>query len=236
MISLKNVSVNYPIYNTSEKLFRKNLVRLCTGGVLFNDSSGVYVKALEDISIEFHEGEIVGLVGHNGSGKTTMLRVLAGIYPPTNGYISIKGSVTTLFEVGAGLEAELTGVDNIKRLLTLFNFDFKQRDFKDIVNDIATKSGLGIYIYMPVRTYSAGMNMRLIFTIATYKDPEILLIDEIFAVGDGQFSEYSENRLKEMRERSRLTVIASQNMNLLRKICNRIIKLESGKIIDIVYE
>ena len=184
--------------------------------------------ALEDISFKAERGEVVGLIGRNGSGKTTILRLLAGIFPPDKGEIAIKGRIGTLIAVGAGFHPHMTGEENI--FLNGSILGMTKEEISRKYDDIVEFAEIGDFIDSPVSTYSSGMRIRLGFSIATAVDPDILLLDEILAVGDRKFITKCYNRIDNLRENS-ATIFVSHNMNQIARICTSVIVCHEGKIV-----
>lgn len=231
-INLNNVSLAFPVVSETGASLRKQLVKMSTGGVISSGHDAtVFVQALNSINLTLKDGDRVGLIGHNGSGKSTLLRVLAGIYTPSSGIRTVDGTARALFELGVGIDHELTGRANIGRLARLYGFPVKK-----VLEDIASIeefSGLGGYLDLPVRSYSSGMQLRLIFSISTLYPSDILLIDEVFGVGDEGFQLKAKARMEEMMESSKIVVIASHSKELINKFCNKTVKLEAGRIVEI---
>lgn len=204
-------------------------MNIATGGALAKDASNqVTVRALDDLSFEFHEGDRIGLIGNNGSGKSTLLQVLAGIYEPTSGELSVHGRVTSMLGITLGMDAESTGLDNIYLRGRLMGIEKKTID--DLVDEIADFAGIGEFLHLPMRTYSSGMSMRLAFAVATSVEAEIILMDEWLSVGDAEFVVKAKERLTSLVNKARLLVIASHNHEIISDQCNRVIHLEHGKI------
>ncbi len=232
LIALENLSLTFPIITEAGASLRKQLVRMSTGGVISSDSSHtVHIQALKNINLTLKDGDRVGLIGHNGSGKSTLLRTLAGIYTPSNGTISVQGSVRALFELGVGTDHELSGRANIDRLARLYGFPLEK--VQADIAEIEEFCGLGGYLDLPIRSYSSGMQLRLIFAISTLYPSDILLIDEVFGVGDETFQEKAKQRMENMMKGSKIVVMASHSKELINKFCNKTIKLESGNIVEI---
>ncbi len=221
-ISARNIFLHYPIfgYKSSESLSSGNLKNL------HRSKFGHYLTALENISFDIEEGEGIGLVGRNGSGKSTLLRVLGGIYTPTAGSLSIKGKVTSMFSVNLGVQRNATGRENI--VLRGIIKGLSQGEIRAKMDDIIAFSELESVIDFPVRTYSSGMAMRLSFSIATSFEHEILLLDEWIGAGDRQFQNKAAERMNNVVDHSRITVIASHNRALLKRICTKLIWLDEG--------
>lgn len=232
-IKFSNVSIEYPLYCTASAMsIRSDMVKALTGGVLRQSkgSSPLVVRALSQVSFDIAKGDIVGFVGHNGSGKTTLLRTIMGIYKPIEGCVHVNGKVKSLIEIGAGLEPELSGVENIKRLLLLSGNgkDTFIKNYQSIVNF----SGLGNYVHLPVQTYSSGMMMRLLYSVMMYESADIMLMDEFFSVGDKDFSKKVERDIHEKISNTSILVIATHNYQTVKKYCNRVFKMENGKVTE----
>ncbi len=228
-IIFENVSIEFPIFNATGRSLTSSLLKVATGGLLDADPNGrVLVRALSHLNFKIKEGERVGLVGHNGAGKSTMLRALSGAYYPTKGNVTVSGSVGSLIDISLGINPEATGRENIYirgALLGLSKADI-QKQFREIVEF----SELGEFIEMPVRTYSSGMHLRLAFAVSTIVRPEILLMDEWLSVGDESFKNKAESRLEELVSSTKILVIASHSRELITATCNRVIWLEHGQI------
>lgn len=232
-VKINKVSLDFPIYNTKTLSLRHNLLRLSTGGRISSEAGKTtVVRALDDINLDIKDGDSVGLIGHNGSGKSTLLRLLAGIYSPTAGNISKSGKVTTVFELGAGIDPELTGKENILRVAMLQGADFHQAH--NLLDEVTDFCGLGDFINLPVRVYSSGMTMRLMFGVATSVMPEIFLVDEMISTGDSEFQDKALQRMKDISKASKIFVLASHDRDMINTMCNKIIRLEHGKIVEVV--
>ncbi|BBO60094.1 ABC transporter ATP-binding protein [Mycoavidus sp. B2-EB] len=228
----KNVTVQYPIYNSRSQSLRNQLVRIGTGGRIEGEAGRIQiVTALKEVSFELKKGDAVGLVGHNGAGKSTMLRTMAGIYTPVAGQIIREGSVATVLEMGAGMDPELTGYENITRIAVLMGMSIAQIHKK--TPEIEEFTQLGNFLNLPVRTYSAGMATRLMFAVATSTQPDILLVDEIFGTGDAEFQVKARERMEALISSVGIFVFASHDVDLVRSYCNRFFKLEHGNVVEI---
>jgi ABC-2 type transport system ATP-binding protein len=188
------------------------------------------VSALKNINFEAHDGDRIALVGDNGSGKSTLLRVISRVYPPTSGTVNILGNVSPMFDATLGMNMDATGFENIQIAGTIWGMTRSQ--VKNSVDDIADFTELGEYLKVPVRTYSNGMMLRLAFAIATVRDPEILLIDEIIGVGDMGFFEKAFTRLQKLVERSRILIVAAHDHNILRRLCDKAVWLSHGTLVQ----
>lgn len=231
-IKAVNVGVQFPIFNSSHRSLKRSLLNATTGGRVAQDSKQhVVVRALENIDLDLKEGDRVGLFGHNGSGKTTLLRVLSGVYSPTEGSLDVKGSTATLLDISLGMDGEATGYENIRIRGLLMGLSLKEIDA--LTDEIAEFSDLGDYLNMPMRTYSSGMSMRLGFAVSTSIHADIVLMDEWLSVGDADFKEKASERLNKMVDTASILVIASHDLGLIEKTCNKIITMEHGRIIDV---
>ena len=226
-LKLENVGVDFPIFNSSSRSLTNSLVSAATGGRISADKSRhVTVKALNNINLEINSGDRLGIVGHNGSGKSTLLRVLAGIYEPTTGSISRSGKIASLIDIGLGINPENTGKENIYlrgQLMGLGN-----REISKKFDDIIEFAELGEFIQLPVRTYSSGMLLRLAFAVSTSITADILIMDEWLSVGDGDFAERAEQRLRNLVNNSEILIIASHSKKLIETASRRTLWLENG--------
>lgn len=231
-IRMNNVSVDFPIYNTTGRSLKNQLMQAATGGRMGSNEQGrVVVRALQSISLEFKEGDRVGVVGHNGAGKSTLLRVISGVYEPIEGCLEVQGKITTMIDLSLGMDGEATGIENIYLRGALLGFNRQWLSSK--ISDIVDFAGLGDFIRMPLRTYSTGMQMRLAFSIATLVQPEIILMDEWLTVGDADFKEKAQQRLHEIVQKSSILIIATHSPELVEKVCNRTIQLDRGNLISV---
>ena len=229
-IVLKNVVTEFPIYGSQPSLRKALFGRV--GGVLQSGNGAgrrVIVRALDNVSLTIEHGDQLGILGHNGAGKSTMLRVLAGIYQPSHGTIGIDGLVSPLFNVSPGLDMDDTGYENIVTCGLLLGMSCDEIERK--LPEIEAFTELNDYLSLPVRTYSTGMLVRLGFAIATAIDPEILLLDEGLGAGDARFAARAAKRVHALIERSSIMVLASHSDDLIRQMCNRAILLDRGRIL-----
>jgi ABC-type polysaccharide/polyol phosphate transport system ATPase subunit len=188
----------------------------------------IKVRALQDVNLQIGEGERVGILGHNGAGKSTLLKLLAGIYPPTKGELHVEGRISSLFDIVLGFEPEATGWENMAYRAYLQGET--PRSLKPKMDAIAEFSELGDFLKMPVRYYSAGMMIRLAFSIATAIEPQILLIDEVLSVGDLSFQNKARQRMKDMMAKAQLIVMVSHDLASLINMCDRAVWLDHGRI------
>jgi ABC-2 type transport system ATP-binding protein/lipopolysaccharide transport system ATP-binding protein len=228
-VRLRGVSVEFPVYTTNSRSLKRLLLQRRHAGNIGTDSHDrVSVRALTDIDLDIRHGDRLALLGVNGAGKTTLLKVLAGIYEPTHGRIHADGRVSALLTASVGLDPDATGRENI--VMRGLYMDIHPRDMRAHIDEIAEFAELGYYLDMPVRTYSAGMVIRLCFAVATTFPPEILLMDEWLAAGDAGFLVKAKKRMEEFVAGSSILVLASHDLRLLEAWCNRAVLLDKGRI------
>ena len=184
--------------------------------------------ALNDVSFSVQRGEIVGIIGTNGSGKSTLLKVISGIYKPSKGTAVTAGRVAPMLELGSGFDYELSGRENI--FLNGAIMGYSEAFLHSKYDEIVEFSELGEFIEQPLKTYSSGMMMRLAFSVATLVDPEILIVDEILAVGDERFQKKSSERMMNLMSGGTTVLMVSHNINQIREMCSRTIWLQQGQI------
>jgi lipopolysaccharide transport system ATP-binding protein len=228
-VKFDDVSVEFPIYSAHGRSLKRSLLQFSTGGrVGLSADHRIVVSALNNISFVAEHGERIGLVGHNGAGKSTMLRAIAGVYEPVRGMVSICGRVSSLIDVTLGMDMEATGYENIRirsLLLGMSNAEIAARS-----GDIADATELGDFLSMPLRTYSTGMFLRLAFAIATSIVPDILLMDELIGAGDASFVKKAQNRLTELLGRTGILFLASHSDGIIKDYCTRVLWMEKGCI------
>lgn len=232
-IDLRNVSVSFPIYSAGSRSLKNRLLMARTGGSVRSVPSSNkvnLVEALQDINLQVRQGERIGLIGHNGAGKTTLLRVLAGIYEPTSGAVDISGRTAPLFDISLGMDPESTGYENIV-LRGLF-LGMSRGEIRARTDEIADFTELGEFLDLPIRTYSAGMKMRLAFAVSTSVAPEILLLDEGIGAGDAAFMEKANKRLDEFTRKVDIIVLSSHSEHLIRNMCSKSLLMERGRVVD----
>jgi lipopolysaccharide transport system ATP-binding protein len=227
-IEIAGVSVTFPLYHGSSRSLKKTVAAAATGRLGEDQQHRVVVRALTDISFTLRSGDRLGLIGSNGAGKTTLLRTLAGIYEPVMGRVSVHGSLNALLDPTLGMNVDMNGRENIL-LRGLYN-GLPQSVLPGLTQDVAEFAELGDFIDLPVRTYSAGMVVRLGFALATAIRPQILLMDEWFLAGDASFMEKARHRLEEMVRGADILVLSTHSMDIVRTWCTRVIWLEQGRI------
>ena len=226
-ITLEKVSLDFPTIKSGAKMFKE----LITGRIKANRSE--YFRALDSVSLTILKGEVFGVIGPNGAGKSTILRMMAGIYAPDKGVLNIKGRVVLLAGLGAGFQRNLTGRENIRLSASIYGLS--KMEINELEGSIIGFSGIEAFIERPLRTYSSGMRSRLAFSIASHLEPEILLIDEVLAVGDSAFREKSKRRIINMVKGDTTVVLVSHSEATLRDLCDRAACFSDGKI-DIISE
>lgn len=230
-IVVENLSVAFPLSVSRPQSLRSELTKQLSriGGRVVGDDSHGSVLALSDVSFTLKPGDRLGLIGPNGSGKTTLIRTLAGVYDPSSGTRRADGVILPMFDIGLGFDDEGTGYENIYirgLIMGLTRAEISKR-----IDEIADFSGLGEYLNMPIRTYSAGMSLRLMFAIATSLEGDIILMDEWLTVGDAEFRKKANARLRRVTEQSGILVLASHDTNLLRETCNLGMYLANGRML-----
>lgn len=220
IIKLTNVELHYPIYSMNRSLRSVILGK--------NKNNIKFIHALKNISLDVKKGDKIGLIGNNGSGKTTLLKTIGGIFTPSSGDIYLKHKTFSLFDIQMGLNGDATGIENIYILGYLRGFN--KREIEKKIDKIIHFSELEDFINLPINTYSSGMKIRLVSSIALEINPKILLIDEFFGAGDENFMNKSREALKEKIIDIDVIIFASHNMNLIKSICNRLITIEKGEI------
>lgn len=183
--------------------------------------------ALKDVSFDVHQGEVVGIIGMNGAGKSTLLKILSRITPPTRGTVTLNGRVSSLLEVGTGFHQELTGRENIYMNGTVLGMRKQEVDSK--FDEIVEFSGVAKFLDTPVKRYSSGMRVRLAFAVAAHLEPEILIIDEVLAVGDAAFQKKCMDKMQDVGEQGRTVLFVSHNMRAVTRMCERVILLNNGR-------
>lgn len=220
-IEVKNMTKRFKLFYDKPSTLKERLV-------FWNHKKAETRTVLDNINVEIKKGETVALIGVNGSGKSTLLKLMTKIIYPTKGSVETKGKLTSLLELGAGFHPDFTGRENIYFNASIFGLTRKEIDKR--MRDIIEFSELEEFIDNPVRTYSSGQYMRLAFSIAINVDAEILLIDEILAVGDQHFQDKCFQKLEELRDSDKTIVIVSHSLGVIEKICNRAIWINEGKI------
>jgi ABC-type polysaccharide/polyol phosphate transport system ATPase subunit len=227
-IHIKDVTLEYDLhYDRTNSL--KELVINAFHRRKYVDEKVRKLKALNNVSLEIKEGERVGIIGLNGSGKSTLLKVISGILKPTQGSVTVNGSIQPLIEIGAGFNPEFSGRENI--YLNGYMLGFMKKEIKAAEKEIVDFTDLGHFIDVPIKYYSSGMSVRLAFTIATMIRPEILVFDEMLSAGDAQFIEKAKKRMDELVSSAKMLVLVSHDLGLVKSLASRVIVMKSGQMV-----
>lgn len=219
VIEIKNISKIYNLYNKPSDRLKEALFA--------RQSRHTEFAALNDVSFNVNKGEILGIIGKNGSGKSTILKIITSVLTPTSGECIVKGKIAALLELGAGFNMEYTGIENIYLNGQMIGFSKEEMDKK--LQDIIDFADIGEHIYQPVKTYSSGMFARLAFSVAISVDPDILIVDEALSVGDVFFQNKCYRRFEEFRERGKTILFVTHDMGSVIRYCNRCVLLNAGK-------
>ncbi|WP_339291836.1 ABC transporter ATP-binding protein [Paenibacillus sp. FSL W8-0187] len=223
-IKMSDINLNYHIFNDMG-LKEMILPKKYRNPHLIKKRS---IQALKNINLSLEDGDRLAIIGHNGAGKSSFLKVIAGIFPPVSGELEVDGRIASLFELATGFEMEATGWENIKLRGLMLGESPKELQKK--INGIAEFSELGDHLNIPVKYYSSGMFIRLAFSISTSIEPDILLLDEVIAAGDARFLKKAQNRLNELVDRVKILVYVTHSMQSAFEFCNKCIWLENGQI------
>lgn len=223
MIKVENVSMRFLMTQDRIQSIKEYLTKFLKGQIKYEE-----FWALKNVSFEVNQGEVVGIIGRNGAGKSTLLKVISGILSPTEGSLTCNGNIVPMLELGSGFDHDLTGRENIflNGAILGYSKDFLEDKYKEILEF----SELGRFIEVPLRNYSSGMLMRLAFSIATVVNPEILIVDEILAVGDANFQEKSKARMLELMGGGTTVLFVSHTLEQIREMCNRVVWIEDGQV------
>lgn len=223
-ISVRNLNKIYKMYSSPSERFKELLHP-------FKKKYHQEFQALKDINLDIPKGTIFGIIGQNGSGKSTLLQIITGIIRPTSGTVKVNGRVSALLELGAGFHREFTGRENVFMQGTLMRM--KREEIERNFDEIVSFADIGDFIDQPVKTYSSGMYARLAFATAINVSPDILIIDEILAVGDGMFQNRCHRKIEEFRNSGKTVIFVSHNLKVVTKICNRAIFLDRGHVLEV---
>ena len=223
MIEVRDVSMRFRMANDRISSIKEYAIARLRGKLKYNE-----FEALKHVSFDVKRGEVMGLIGHNGAGKSTLLKVISGILKPTEGSVIVRGNVAPMLELGSGFDFDMTGRENI--FLNGAILGYSEEFLKSKYEDIVAFSEIGPFIDMPLRNYSSGMVARLAFSVATVVVPEVLIVDEVLAVGDAEFQEKSRKRMMELMSGGTTVLFVSHNMEQIRQMCNRVVWLERGSV------
>ncbi|MCO6418727.1 ATP-binding cassette domain-containing protein [Siccirubricoccus sp. KC 17139] len=228
-IAARDLTIEFPLYHLGARSLKKRLLAHSPLRLRQDEANRVVVSALRGLDFRIGAGERVALIGRNGAGKTTLLRTLAGVYEPVGGRLEVQGQIGALIDPAAGMDQESTGRENIT-LRGLFR-GMDEAESAALAEEIGAFAGLGEFLDVPVRSYSAGMQVRLSFAIATVMSPEVLLMDEWFLAGDAEFREKAREKLTGLVEDADILVLATHDMGVVREWCTRAILLDAGRIL-----
>jgi len=230
-VHASGVVIEFPLFGSIHRSLKSTVLHVATGGRLATDTAHrTVVRALDGVSFDIRAGDRVGLIGHNGAGKTTLLRALSGVYEPIRGVLDISGRVASLLDLHLGVDPDASGLENIQLRGVLAGL--RPAEIRAKTAEIAEFTELGEYLDMPVRMYSSGMELRLLFAVVTSIDADILLMDEWLSVGDPEFSKKAARRIENLVDRTPILVLASHSPDLIRKVCNRVFRLEHGSLVE----
>lgn len=223
IISVEHVSMRFRMANDNLINIKDFVTAKLSGKLKFKD-----FWALKDVNFEVQPGEVIGIIGRNGAGKSTILKIISGIMEPTEGKVTVGGNIVPMLELGSGFDMDLTGKENIflNGAILGYSKEFLEAKYDEILEF----SELGDFIYSPIRNYSSGMMMRLAFSVATVIEPEILIVDEILAVGDENFQKKSKARMMELMGGGTTVLLVSHDMNQIREMCDRVVWLDGGTV------
>lgn len=227
LVDIRDLTIRFPVYGVDQRSLKRRITG-AVGGTLgrSNPAAPTLVQALNHVSFTLTSGDRLGLVGHNGAGKTTLLRAIAGAYWPDEGSILVEGKIASLLEPMLGMDMFVTGLENIRLRGLMMGLTDKQ--IKERTEEIAEFTGLGPFLGLPLKTYSAGMIGRLAFAVSTAVDADILLMDEWLSAGDASFRTQAHDRLLSLFSTSKIVVLASHDTDLLKKLCNKFVVLRAG--------
>lgn len=227
MITIKNVIMKFDLGVEKNFSFKQAFINIFS---FKKQKRKEFFYAINDISFHIEKGEVVGLIGSNGAGKSTLLKIVSGVMKPTQGKVEVNGIVSPMIELGAGFDSELTARENI--FLNGAVMGYSKKFLKEKFNEIVEFSELKEFLDVPVKNFSSGMTAKLAFSIATIVNPEILIVDEILAVGDIKFQEKSKNKMLEMIKGGTTVLYVSHSLDSIKELCDKVIWLENGKIVD----
>lgn len=223
MIKIDDVSMHFRMPGDRINSLKEYVIQLISRKLDYNE-----FVALSHVSFEVKKGEVIGLIGHNGAGKSTILKVISGILKPTDGSVKVFGNVVPMLELGSGFDMEMTGRENI--FLNGAILGYSEEFLTSKYDEIVEFSGLNQFIEMPIRNYSSGMLARLAFSVATVVEPEILIVDEVLSVGDSNFQEKSKQRMMELMSGGTTVLFVSHSIQQIRSMCDRVVWLDHGMI------
>ncbi len=228
LLEAKNLSLEIPLVDKIDQSLKKTFIRSITGGKIARNKNKTVIKALSNINLKINKGERIGLIGHNGAGKSSFIKIVSGIYEATDGYLHCQAKAFPMLQKSFIVSDALTGIDEAKARYLLINNNLN--NFNIFLEDIRNFSGLGDFMALPLRTYSSGMSARLIFSLLTYHSHNFLALDEAIGTGDTDFYEKAEKRLESFLKNTGTLIIASHSPTLLEQFCERGIVFSKGTI------
>jgi lipopolysaccharide transport system ATP-binding protein len=228
-IEAAGLAIEFPLYHHNARSLKQRILASTPLRLKQDEENRIVVAALRDLSFAIGDGERVALVGPNGAGKTTLLRTVAGVYEPVAGRLRVQGEIGSLIDPAAGMDPLLTGRENV--VLRALYRGLDEAAGRALAEEVQRFAGLGEFFDVPIRGYSAGMNVRLSFAMATAMTPAILLMDEWFLAGDAEFMARADQRLSKLVTDAEILLIATHDMGIVRKWCTRAIRLEGGRIL-----
>lgn len=229
-IKLRNIDLTIPVFDVTNRSLKRKILSVASRRRFGSDGSGqIHINVLKNFSLEINEGDRIAVLGRNGAGKTSFLRLLNGVYPPTNGSLDVSGKVNSLIDISLGINENSTGRENIFLRGALIGMS--RDDIVEKMEEIINWADLESFIDLPLRTYSTGMQLRLAFSIATLIVPEILILDEWLSVGDAEFAQKAEKRTHELIHQSQIFIVATHSEHVARNFCNRAIWVDGGEIV-----
>ena len=226
VIEVRNVSMRFRMANDRVSGIKEYVIQRLSGKLKYTE-----FEALKDVSFTVNKGEVVGLIGHNGAGKSTILKVISGILRPSEGSVTVRGNIVPMLELGSGFDMDLTGNENIflNGAILGYSEEFLKAKYQEIVDFSELSPD---FLNMPLRNYSSGMMARLAFSVATVVEPEVLIVDEVLAVGDADFQKKSMKRMMELMSGGTTVLFVSHNLEQIKKMCNRVVWLDHGRLVE----
>lgn len=226
-VKFENVNLTYDLYLDKTNNIKEYIINKITQRRPVSKAMEK-VDALKNITVEFRQGDRVGIIGRNGAGKSTMLKVISGIYKPTSGKVTVSGTIQPLIEIGAGFDPEFTGRENI--YLNGYMLGFSKEQIRKKEQEIIEFAELGEFIDVPVKYYSSGMSVRLAFTIATSIEPEILAFDEMLSAGDIEFLQKAKARMDTLITKAKMLILVSHDLAMIKSLCTKVMVFHQGQI------
>jgi len=227
-IKLKNCTLDFPLKTIHSYSLKKRLLEASTFGKISYNKKNSFFRSLDNVNLEININDKLGIIGKNGAGKSTLLRVLSGVFIPQTGDVKIHGNICSLIDIAACMDNFLSGIDNIIIRCSLLGFDKKK--INTVIEQVAEISELGNFLKLPINTYSSGMLIRLNFSLSFLLDPEILILDEWLTTADKSFKNKAQQLMDQFVSKSKIMVLASHDMVLIKEKCNRCIFIDNGRI------